>query len=194
MPRPAPSSRCSIPGAGTPPAAPEAQRRIVVVHVGTQSITAIASGPLHRPRLSSDGRTLTYWRESPPITHMPATSFFGPNARGEAAYDAVNWGSETHHVDVATGAAIARTGQASLQTNAPQPTLQVTNTPADGTRLVLVRPGRSDIEVWRGNAWVKEVALGRPEAIPYTSASDTGADRDGSFTHLVTLLVRVFRR
>jgi hypothetical protein len=56
------------------------QSRIVSVNVRSQVATTIASGPLHRPTLSPDGRTLTYRRENPPFLSAPVATFFGPTA------------------------------------------------------------------------------------------------------------------
>jgi dienelactone hydrolase len=152
----------------------DAQRRIVSVNVLTQAVTTIATGALHRPALSADGRTLTYWREHPSFSSARVATFFGPDAQGDAAYDAVNWGSEVHHVDLSTGAAAAapqRSGPNPPSTN--EPSLRVTSTPAEGTRLVLSRPAHADIEVWRGNTWVAALQTGRTEAISYESTSGT---------------------
>jgi len=152
----------------------DVQRRIVSVNVRTKAVTTIASGPLHRPTLSADGRTLTYWRENPSFSRARVATFFSPDAQGDAAYEAVNWGSEVHHVDSSTGEPTAppqRTVAGSPPAN--QPSLQVTNTPSEGTRLVLNRPSLPDAEVWRGNMWVADLRLGRSEAISYESTSGT---------------------
>jgi dienelactone hydrolase len=150
------------------------QRRIVAVDVRTRAATTIATGALHRPTVSADGRTLTYWRENPSFSRTRVATFFGPHARGEAIYDPVNWGSEVHHVDLATGAATAAPQQRG--TNPPpanEPSLLVTSTLAEGTRLVLHRPGHADREVWRGNTWVANLQMGRAEAIAYRTMSGT---------------------
>ena len=150
------------------------QSRIVSVDARTQMVTTIATGALHRPTLSLDGRTLTYRTENPPFPLASVASFFGPKARGEAAFDDVNWGSEIHHVDVRTG----------METSAPKtsaptppptgrPALRVTNTATEATRILLTRLGQSDIELWQGNSWVREIETGRAEAINYQSTSGT---------------------
>jgi len=149
-------------------------RRIVAVNVRTKAVTTLATGPLHRPTLSADGRTLTYWRENPPFSRARVATFFGPEAHGDEAYDAVNWGSEVHHIDSSTGEPVAppqRTAAQAPPSN--QPSLRVTNAPSEGTRLVLSRPSLPDIEVWRGNTWVADLQLGRPEAISYESTGGT---------------------
>jgi dienelactone hydrolase len=148
------------------------QRRIVSVDVRTHAVTTIASGALHRPTLSGDGRTLTYWRENPSFSMARVATFFVPDAQGEAAYDAVNWGSEVHHVDLSTRKATAApTGRAPNPLPSDAPSLRVTSTPSEGTRLVLSRPAHADVEVWRGNAWVADLQTGRAEAISYESTS-----------------------
>ena len=40
---------------------------------------------------------------------------------------------------------------------------------ADGTRLWLARPQAAPRELWHGNAWLRDVRLGRTEAIAYTA-------------------------
>ena len=54
-----------------------------------------------------------------------------------------------------------------------QPTLRVTSTATEGTRLLLTLPGQNEIEVWQGNSWMREIETGRAEAITYQSASGT---------------------
>lgn len=154
----------------------EPQRRIVSVDVRTQAVTTIATGALHRPMLSADGRTLTYRRENPEAPLARVANFFGPDAQGDGAYDAVNWGSEVHHVDLdvdlATGAPTNAPREAAPRSASPSaPSLRVTNTLSEGTRLVLTRPSGADIDVWRGNAWVTALRTGRAEAISYVSMS-----------------------
>lgn len=158
-------------GTAAPPPGNEPQRRIVAVDVQTRSVATIAAGALHRPRLSPDRQTLTYWSENPSVTRARVASFFRPEARGEATYDAVNWGNEIHHIDPATGSRVAAPPPAQPpDPSADQPTLRISNSPAEGTRLLLSRPGRGDVEVWRGNTWVSDIRTGRAEAISYRSS------------------------
>ena len=85
------------------------------------------------------------------------------------------------HIDPRTGAA----AQAPLPGPAPptaastadRPSLRVANDPAVGTTLWLGRPGVADVSVWTGNAWVRDIAPGRAEAIAYQST--TGASLTG---------------
>ncbi len=162
----------SWPG-GAPAAQRESQRRIVTVNVETRAATTVASGPLHRPRLSADRKVLSYWRENPAIGHRPGPTFF-TEGQGEEVYDAVNVGNETLHIDPVTGVAVDAPPRAATPAPAGgQPTLQVTSAPATGTTLTLSRPGREDVAVWRGNAWVKELTLGQSETVSYTSTTGT---------------------
>ena len=41
----------------------------------------------------------------------------------------------------------------------------------EGTRLVLVRAGQPELEVWRGNRWVSEITTGKLESFNYASSS-----------------------
>jgi dipeptidyl aminopeptidase/acylaminoacyl peptidase len=146
--------------------------RIVSVNVRTGVITVLATGPVHRPRLSADGRVLTYRREDPSFRSALAGSFFGPDAYGEDVYDRVNWGSALHHVDARTGAPVPAPDSATVSTPAkPNATLRVTNDSLVGTQLWLARPGRPDTVIWVGNQWVREIRTGRAEAISYVALS-----------------------
>ncbi|HEU0052603.1 MAG TPA: prolyl oligopeptidase family serine peptidase [Longimicrobium sp.] len=151
-----------------------APSRLVSVDVRTGTVTTLARGALHRPRLSADGRTLTYRRENPVLPAAPIETFFAPSIQGEAAYDLPNWGGEVHHVDARSGTPVPPPGIAGTRVAAaPAATLRVTNDPAAGSTLWLVRPGTPDLALWRGNGWIRELDLGRSEPIPYTT-------RDGS--------------
>jgi Prolyl oligopeptidase family len=147
-------------------------RRIVSVDVRTGSVHTIATGVIHRPRLSADRRTLSYYIENPEFGARSATDFFGPGARGESVYNAVNWGAEVRHVDPITGAArpvpeLAAASQPCIAC----PKLRVTNNSWEGTRLLLARSGKLEIELWRGNAWARTIRQGKAELISYKSAS-----------------------
>ncbi len=158
--------------------APASPSRIVSVDLRTRAVTTIARGPLHRPRLSADGRTLTYLRENPPLAAARVESFFGPEASGDKAYDKPNWGGEVHVVDARSGVSVAPPGAVGRTAPAgPTPTLRVVNAGTDGTRLWLGRPGQPDVELWHGNRWARMILEGQAEAIAYTStggASLTG--------------------
>ena len=145
--------------------------RLVSIDVETGAITVLAEGALHAPRLSTDRRTLSYRVETPPLPAAPASTFFGPEATGEAAYDRVNWGNEPRHIDARTGApATAPPSAPSTPPAQGQPSLRVVNAVDSGTALVLQRNGQPDQIVWRGNAWIRELTLGRAESIAYRSA------------------------
>jgi dipeptidyl aminopeptidase/acylaminoacyl peptidase len=146
--------------------------RIVSVDLRTRTVTTIARGALHRPRLSADGRTLTYRRENPPLAAAAVASFFGPEAHGDKAYDKPNWGSEVHHVDARTGAPVAAPETPRRTDSAgPVPTLRVVNAGTGGTRLLLGRPGHDEVELWHGNRWARDILEGRAEAIAYTTST-----------------------
>jgi hypothetical protein len=130
--------------------------QIVSVDVRTGTKTTLARGPLHHPTLSADRRTLTYWRESPPLGAAPVASFLDPSANADAAYIKVDWGGEVHHVDAKTGAEIAPP-----DTARPPPrdtsvaNLRVRRQPDNATQLVLERHGHADTVLWRGNLWAR---------------------------------------
>jgi dipeptidyl aminopeptidase/acylaminoacyl peptidase len=144
--------------------------RIVSVNVRTGGIRTLARGAVHRPRLSADGRTLTYLSESPAFAAAQVASFFGSEARGDAAYARVNWGNSIHHVDARTGAPMPPPDTAVAKPPVPADArLRVTNDSSIGTRLWLVRSGHADTVIWRGNEWVRDVAVGRSEPITYAA-------------------------
>src|SRR6185436_2979512 len=121
--------------------------------------------------LSVDRRTITYRQESPAATVRPSTFL---NMRGDvdAAYLAVDWGTETHHVDARTGRPIAApdsTRVAARDTSVAN--LRVVSSSSEGTRLVLSRRARPETTIWHGNAWARQIVTGRAEAIAYTSTS-----------------------
>ena len=154
----------------------EGDSHLVSVDVRTGASETLARGALHRPSVSPDGSTLTYHVEDPLFAAAPVASFFGPGARGDAAYDAPNWGSEVRHLDLRTGREAAAPSAAAPAGPPPgpdAPSLRVVTTPAEGTRLLLERPGRPDVELWRGNAWLKEIEPGPAMPIAYSS---TGGD------------------
>jgi dipeptidyl aminopeptidase/acylaminoacyl peptidase len=152
--------------------------RIVSVDLRSHAVTTIARGALHLPRMSGDGRTLTYWRENPPLAAAAASSYFGPEARGEKAYDMPNFGNEIHHVDPLTGAPVPPPDTARRsETSASAPALRVASADSSGTQLLLSRPGKPDVELWLGNRWAREIVKGRAESIAYTSR--TGAALTG---------------
>jgi dipeptidyl aminopeptidase/acylaminoacyl peptidase len=147
--------------------------RLISLDVGTRALATLAEGALHSPRLSPDRRTVSFGVENPAIPLAPGSSFFGPEATGEAAYDRVNFGHEVRHVDARSGAsALAPPAAPPASTSAAQnqPSLRVTNASDSGTSLVLRRDGRPDEVIWRGNTWLREITAGRAEAIPYRSA------------------------
>ncbi|MGH7560248.1 MAG: prolyl oligopeptidase family serine peptidase [Gemmatimonadales bacterium] len=147
-----------------------AMRRLASMNVRTLETTTLARGPVHRPRLSADRRTLTYRSESPPFAATPMATFFGPDARGEAAYDLVNWGGRVHHIDSRTGAAVPPPDTARPRAGEPAARpLRVVSDPDSGTALILTRTGKPDTALWKGNRWVRELRLGRAEAVTYAA-------------------------
>jgi dienelactone hydrolase len=145
--------------------------RLVSVDVDTRAITTLAEGALHTPRLSTDRRTVSFRVENPAIPLAPASSFFGPEATGEAAYDRVNWGHEARHVDARSGASAPAPLPAPPAAKAQSsPSLRVANATDSGSALVLQRDGRPDEVIWRGNSWLREISAGRAEAIAYRGA------------------------
>src|SRR5258706_2076415 len=137
--------------------------RLVSLDVKTRKATTLAEGAIHAPRLSADGRTLSYRVENPAIPAAPVASYFGPEARGDGAYDLVNFGGQQHFVDPRTGASVPTPAPSSPASATPPPTapaLRVVSAVDTGTTLALSRPGRPDEGLWRGNAWMREIRTG----------------------------------
>ena len=161
---------------------PKALTRLASIDVRSRAIVTLATGAIHAARLSADRRTVTYREESPAVHAARVDTFFGPDAaRGEAVYDAVNWGAAIRHVDAQTGAVVQAPATASVPPaaapEAERSSLRAVNDPAVGTTLVLRRPGQPEVPVWTGNTWIREITAGRAEAIAYKST--TGAALTG---------------
>jgi dipeptidyl aminopeptidase/acylaminoacyl peptidase len=145
--------------------------RLVSVDVRTNAIATLAEGALHHPTLSADRRTITYRQESPGATVRPST-FLNMRGDADAAYLAVDWGTETRHIDSRTGAPVAAPdGARATARDTSVANLRVVSSSREGTRLVLVRRAKPDTTIWRGNAWARDVETGRAESIAYTSTS-----------------------
>lgn len=149
-------------------------RRIVSLDVVSGRPRELATGVIHHAELSSDRRTLTYYTDDSGIIAEKVPSYFAPGGDVELAYASVNWGATVHHIDARNGTPAA----APLSQTAPLPrdslpSLRVVNDPADGSRLILRRAGASDITIWRGNQWVREVRLGDAKRIAYEATDGT---------------------
>jgi dienelactone hydrolase len=165
-------------GGHAAPDAPKALTRLASIDVRTGASVTLATGAIHAPRLSADRRILAYREETPAVQAAAVASFFGPDARGEAVYDAVNWGTAIRQIDARTGAVVQAPASAPAPTpEADRPALRAANDPAVGTTLLLRRPGQPEVPVWTGNTWIREIATGRAEAIAYRST--TGAALTG---------------
>jgi hypothetical protein len=144
--------------------------RLVSLDLQTRRLTTLARGAIHRPRVSADGRTVSFRREEPPIPSARVAPFFDPSIQGEAAYDLPNWGGTIVHMDARTGTPVSPpdSGRAAAPSEISA-SLRVHEDPTVGTTLWLARPGKPDTAVWRGNTWVASKSLGAAEPIRYTS-------------------------
>jgi acetyl esterase/lipase len=167
-------------------------RRLVSVDISSGALTGLASGELHHPSLSIDRRTLTYWRQRPALGARIDTTLFGAGD-GEPDYLRVDWGNELHAIDLRTGMEIAAphdSAPASRDSRRLQPpaaprfdarlkatspngsaALYAASADGDGSHLWLVRSAAPAIEVWRGNAWVREVRAGSSERVTYSDSA-----------------------
>lgn len=167
-------------------------RRLLSVDIGNGALTVLARGELHHPALSSDRRTLTYWRQRPALGAHIDTTLFGATGT-EPDYLRVDWGNELHAIDPRTGMEVALRDDSASPTHdslrlqppaAPRSdarlkvaspdanaALYVAAADSDGSHLWLVRRGAPPIDVWHGNEWVREVRAGSGERIAYTDAA-----------------------
>jgi dipeptidyl aminopeptidase/acylaminoacyl peptidase len=167
--------------------------RLAVIDIRTGRQRTLAHGSIHRLSVSADGRFIAFLRESPGIPNQPVSSYFALETVDEA-YDAVNWGTERHVIEVRTGnkadpsSMIPRSIPARRSKDAiplPHPEARLLSVaPAgdgalflangsEGTSLWLAggggRPLSSSFAIWRANEWVKEIKSGAAEPIPYKS-------------------------
>jgi dipeptidyl aminopeptidase/acylaminoacyl peptidase len=150
-----------------------ARSRLVSVDVKTNAIATLAEGSLHHPALSGDRRTITYREETPGAMVRPSAflKMGGGGDNVDAAYLALDWGSEARHIDSRTGASVEPpNGARAPARDSSVATLRLVSSSTEGTRLVLTRRGQSDTTIWRGNEWARAVKTGRAESIAYTSA------------------------
>jgi len=116
--------------------------RLVSVDVRTNAIAQIASGVLHHPTLSADRRTITY-REEPPSATVRPSKFLNMRGDADAAYLAVDWGTETHHVNSRTGVVAPPDSTRAPARDTSIANLRVVSAANEGTRLVLSRRGKT---------------------------------------------------
>jgi dipeptidyl aminopeptidase/acylaminoacyl peptidase len=165
--------------------------RLWAIDLRTNSKTALSYGEFNRLKASPDGRFISFLRSS---SLRSAEPYFEVNDV-DASYDAVNRGKERHVIDSRTGAEVAASSmpETTRPPAPPQATIALPRSDArrlsiapagnaalfvanasDGTRLWLAGPALPEPkELWRANEWVKDIALGKSEPIPYNSLDGT---------------------
>jgi Prolyl oligopeptidase family len=151
--------------------------RVVSVDVRTHDVKTLATGPLHQVSVSRDRRTVTYFRENPPVAALPASDLFVPGLDVDDAYLTIDWGSETHRIDARTGAEVTVKDTGRVVAGDTLTANVRLTTDKSGTRLTLSRRGKADTTIWSGNQWLREIRTGRAERIDY--ASTAGAPLTG---------------
>ena len=163
-------------------------------HGYTQDARAWPSASLS---VSPDGCCVSFLRHNPGIPGQSVASYFeraDQTGNADAAYTAVNWGTERHTIDGKSGAAIAAPAASVPQSAAsveipsarPGPTRgscrwhqremrrSISHEVPTGTHLWLSggggRPLTASQQVWRANAWMSELRLGRAERVGSTGA------------------------
>ena len=160
---------------------------LLTIDLRTGARSRLARGQIHSLSVTPDGSRISFSRQKPDQT---VASYFEIAERaGDAdnAYVAVNWGTERQVIDARTGAPAeitAKPSQTAATVKGPPP-------PTPGARLISVSP-KSDAalfivngpegsqlllsgngltsKLWQANEWMREVKLGRAEALTYKAA------------------------
>jgi dipeptidyl aminopeptidase/acylaminoacyl peptidase len=171
------------------------QARLTLIEVDSGRQRTLARGGIHRLSASTDGRFIAYLRKSPGIPNQSVASYF-VFENVDDAYDAINWGTERHVIDVQTGNEVI---PSSMTANSPpvagkskvaiplsQPGARMLSAAptgeaalfmaddSEGSRLWIAggggRPLSESFVIWQANEWVKEIQAGTPELISYNSS------------------------
>ena len=161
------------------------------IDLRTGSRTVLVKGDFHNLRASPDGRVISFLRVN---ALRSAKTYFASNDL-DAAYAAVNWGTEGHVIDSRTGLEVPPSSTPEMVQPAPKP--QSTIAPprsdarrlsvapdgstalfvadgTDGTHLWLTGGGESGPrELWSANEWVKDIVVGKSEALQYNALDGT---------------------
>lgn len=170
------------------------ESRLLVIDIRSGKQRTLARGGVHKVSASADGQFISFLRESPGIPNQSIASYFAFETVDEA-YDAINWGTERHVIDVQTGSE----ANPSSMTVSPSPAGRKSNDdiplPQPGARLLSVAPSHSaalflandsqgsrlwiagggerplseSFKFWQANEWVNEIKTGAAESISYKS-------------------------
>jgi dipeptidyl aminopeptidase/acylaminoacyl peptidase len=168
-----------------------ANTRLWSFDLRTNARVSLARGDIHRMKTSPDGRFISFLRG----TSLNSAKPYFDSADVDAAYAAANWGTDQHVIDSRTGQEVPRSSMADGVKPPPTPQLAIPSprsdarrlslaptgdtalfvaNAADGTRLWLVSIGaQTPKELWHANEWVKEIAIGKAEAIQYNALDGT---------------------
>lgn len=169
---------------------------LVTVDLRTSSRKRLARGRIHSLSVAPDGCCITFSRNK----LEPVASYFEKAERAgdvDAAYTAVNWGSERHTIDARSGAKLEMSQSDKRPTPPPKPDLPPPPQPdarllslapkndaalyaangPNGSQLWLAggvdRPLTSSNMIWQANEWMKDVKLGRAESLSYKATDGT---------------------
>ncbi len=161
--------------------------RLVVVNPKTLEAKTLARGPIHHVTVSSDRRVVSYFQED---WSRPIADYFDPSRDVEAAYAAVNWGTERHVISATTGEPVDLSQMANVPAP-PTPQLNIPLPRADARRLSLSPTGDTALfianasggshlwlsgsskEIWHANEWVREIAPGQAQRLDYKAGDGT---------------------
>jgi dipeptidyl aminopeptidase/acylaminoacyl peptidase len=182
----------SVVESGGAPKEPALRSRLITVDLRTNKRHDLARGSIHRLSVSTDGRAISFLRESPGLPSQPVSSYINRNT-DEDGYAAVNWGTDRHVIDAVTGAELPLSTMPEKKSAPPSgPTISLPRPDArrlstssagdaalflanasDGSHLLLVggagRPLTSSSEVWIANQWMSGIRTGKAQSISYTA-------------------------
>ena len=176
---------------GTDQPNPPADTSLWSVDLRTGSRTALIKGDFHNLRASLDGRVISFLRLNGLRSAKP---YFALNDV-DAAYDAVNWGTERHLIDSRTGHEMPPSATPEVVHLAPKPLSTIPPPRSDARRLSVAPDGSTALfvangtdgthlwvagggesgprELWHANEWVKDIAVGKSEALQYNALDGT---------------------
>ena len=179
----------SVVSSGGRPDPGEPTRRIVIVDVNTRTARTVARGQINRMSVAADGCCIVYFRHTRDLTMAQAFTLAERDL--DAAYAAARQGTAREAVNATTGAAVdpatltlrPPVTRPAIEISLPRPSavriatarradaaLFLAND-ADGSRLWIAGGGGralTDVaEIWRGNEWMREISLGRPQSVTY---------------------------
>ena len=131
-------------GTGQPNPAPDTSLWSIDLRTGSR--TVLIRGDFHNLRASPDGRAISFLRVD--ALH-PAKTYFASNDV-DAAYTAVNWGTERHLIDSRTGHEMSPSAAPEIMHPSPKPQSTIPPPRSDARRLSVAPDGSTALFVANG--------------------------------------------